>query len=167
LVESAPLERKAQAMQLKAYLMFYDQLLANHFAQLAEVGRLFSFHDATPDSYFSQALQDDGVLELIRDVRVPADLDKHRALLQQITEDPELEKSGNERGARWRASASISTSSPCCGRRRLRRATRRPRSSSRITSGPSCATIRASASTAARRSTISSRPAKTIFLDWS
>jgi hypothetical protein len=102
LVESAPLERKAQAMQLKAYLMFYDQLLANHFAQLAEVGRLFSFHDATPDSYFSQALQDDGVLELIRDVRVPADLDKHRALLQQITEDPELENSGNERGARRR-----------------------------------------------------------------
>lgn len=46
LPQSAPPERKALAMQLKAYLMFYDQLLANQFTQLANLGKLFSFHDA-------------------------------------------------------------------------------------------------------------------------
>ena len=93
LPESARPERKAQARQLKAYLMFYDQLLANEFAQLANVGRLFSFHDATPDSYFSQPVPDDGELGLdaIRVSRPQA----HRELLRELTE-------GDQPGARRR-----------------------------------------------------------------
>ena len=86
LSRSAPPERRAQAKQLKAYLMFYEQLLANHFAQLANAGKLFSFHDETPDSYFSQAVQDDGTLGLDA-IRVSSP-EEHRRLLQQITEDP-------------------------------------------------------------------------------
>src|SRR6185436_13771689 len=35
LPQSASRERRAQAKQLKAYLLFYDQLLANYFTQLA------------------------------------------------------------------------------------------------------------------------------------
>ena len=35
LPESATPQRQAQAKQLKAYLMFFDQLLANYFTQLA------------------------------------------------------------------------------------------------------------------------------------
>ncbi|AFY99506.1 hypothetical protein [Calothrix sp. PCC 6303] len=43
LPESAELLRKAQARQLKGYLVFFDQLLANYLAQLAHVRDLFSW----------------------------------------------------------------------------------------------------------------------------
>ena len=39
---SAGKERQAQAAQLKGYLMFYDHLLANYLAQLANIRTLFS-----------------------------------------------------------------------------------------------------------------------------
>ena len=102
LSQTASPERRAQAKQLKAYLMLYDQLLANHFAQLASVGRLFSFHDETTDSYFSQAVQEDdaGALALheIRDGGAP-----HDAVLRRITEDPSGEyKAGDQPGIRRR-----------------------------------------------------------------
>jgi len=86
LSQAATAERRAQAKQLKAYLMFYDQLLANHFAQLANVGRLFSFGDETSDSYFSQPVMDDGTLGLDA-LRVSAPAE-HAAVLRRITEDP-------------------------------------------------------------------------------
>ncbi len=39
--------RVAQSRQLKGYLMVFDQLLANQFSQLAELGQLFSFNGAS------------------------------------------------------------------------------------------------------------------------
>ena len=42
LPENVPLTRKIQALQLKGYLLFYDQLLANYTAQLANIRSLFS-----------------------------------------------------------------------------------------------------------------------------
>ncbi|GAA4276777.1 hypothetical protein [Aquimarina mytili] len=42
LPDSASLLRKTQALQLKGYLMFYDQILANYTAQLANIRSLFS-----------------------------------------------------------------------------------------------------------------------------
>lgn len=42
LPDSATLLRKTQALQLKAYLMFYDQVLANYAATLANIRALFS-----------------------------------------------------------------------------------------------------------------------------
>jgi len=95
LPQSEPPARHALAKQLKAYLMFYDQLLANQFAQLANVGKLFSFGDEAPDandaddsyhSYFAQVVPDDGELGLDA-IRVSGP-DKHRALLRHITEEP-------------------------------------------------------------------------------
>ncbi len=57
--------RKAQAKQLKGYLLFFDQILANYLAQLAHIRDLF---DVRPDdnparesftsTYFSQTLKD-------------------------------------------------------------------------------------------------------------
>lgn len=44
---SAPEARKAQALQFKAYLLFFDRLLADYLTQLTHVRDLFSF---TPDS---------------------------------------------------------------------------------------------------------------------
>lgn len=55
-----PPERHAQARQLKAYLMLFDQLLANQFAQLAQAGRLLSFTDQGEAVRFSQPVPDDG-----------------------------------------------------------------------------------------------------------
>lgn len=60
--EATPL-RKTQAMQLKGYLLFYDQLLANYLAQIANFRHLFSIRveSKRPDSerhtYFSQDLE--------------------------------------------------------------------------------------------------------------
>lgn len=60
--EATPL-RKVQAMQLKGYLLFYDQLLANYLAQIGNLRHLFSLQveSKRPDSerhtYFSQDLE--------------------------------------------------------------------------------------------------------------
>jgi len=55
--ESASNLRKAQSNQLKAYLLFFEQLLANYLAQLANVRQLFSWESSTPlQSYFSQVV---------------------------------------------------------------------------------------------------------------
>lgn len=54
----ASAEREAQARQLKGWLLFFDQLLANDCAQLAAVRELFSL-DTDPDhSYFSQPVDE-------------------------------------------------------------------------------------------------------------
>lgn len=46
-------ERKAQAQQLKAYLLFYDQLLGDFFSQLKNAKTLFSTEDIK-QTYFAQ-----------------------------------------------------------------------------------------------------------------
>lgn len=55
LPESAGAERKAQAKQLKAYLLFYDQLLADFFAQLKNAKELLST-DTLKQTYFAKLL---------------------------------------------------------------------------------------------------------------
>lgn len=50
---SASEARKAQAKQLQAYLMIFDQLLANYFAQLDRIKNLFS-PDTDLKTYFTQ-----------------------------------------------------------------------------------------------------------------
>ncbi|NET44180.1 hypothetical protein [Okeania sp. SIO2B3] len=51
---SATTERKSQAKQLQAYLMFFDQILANYFTQLEHTKDLFSFQNEDNQTYFSQ-----------------------------------------------------------------------------------------------------------------
>ena len=48
--------RKAQAKQLKGYLLFYDQLLADFFSQLSNAKKLFGLDDLK-QTYFSQFLE--------------------------------------------------------------------------------------------------------------
>ena len=50
--------RLAQAKQLKAYLLFFEQLLSNSLAQLANAARLFSLDETLDRSYFWQSLVD-------------------------------------------------------------------------------------------------------------
>ena len=47
-------QRKAQSKQLKAYLYFYDQVLANHLSQLDNLEHFFSIDEQVDKSYFSQ-----------------------------------------------------------------------------------------------------------------
>lgn len=54
----APALREAQAKQLKGYLLLFDQLLANHLAQLAHLNELFSFCDTKHTQYFQVLHQD-------------------------------------------------------------------------------------------------------------
>ena len=53
LPSTATADRMAQAKQLKAYLLFYDQLLADFFKQLKNAGALFST-DAITQTYYAQ-----------------------------------------------------------------------------------------------------------------
>ena len=54
---TASAERQGRSKQLKAYLMFFDQLLANYFAQLAHVKDLYTFNSST-GTYFTQSIAD-------------------------------------------------------------------------------------------------------------
>jgi hypothetical protein len=81
---SATPQRQAQAKQLKAYLMFFDQLLANYFAQLAHVKELFAFSGNAAHTYVAHMIDDPTLgVDEIR-VQNPA---THRTTLQKLTED--------------------------------------------------------------------------------
>lgn len=54
LPDDATALRKVQARQLKAYLWFFDQVLANYLSQLANVRHLFSADDSENKTYFTQ-----------------------------------------------------------------------------------------------------------------
>lgn len=57
-------ERKAQAKQLKAYLLFYDQLFSNYFAQLSNVRQLFLADNSIKKTYFTQVIPETEIPEL-------------------------------------------------------------------------------------------------------
>ena len=56
LPDSATNVRKAQAKQLKAYLLFFEQLLVNYLAQLANTQELFAVDNTVKQTYFSRLL---------------------------------------------------------------------------------------------------------------
>jgi hypothetical protein len=53
--------RKAQAKQLKAYLLFFEQLLVNYLSQLANLKELFAVDNTVTQTYFSRLLQADEI----------------------------------------------------------------------------------------------------------
>jgi hypothetical protein len=53
---TANVKRKAQAKQLKAYLLFYEQLLVNYLEQLANVKELFALDTAVNKTYFTRLI---------------------------------------------------------------------------------------------------------------
>jgi uncharacterized protein YegP (UPF0339 family) len=57
--------RKAQALQFKAYLLFFEQVLANYLSQLTNVNRLFSMNSDIEKTYFTQQLYGIRDLELL------------------------------------------------------------------------------------------------------
>jgi hypothetical protein len=60
LPESASAERKTKANQFKAYLTFFDQILASYFKHLSQVKSLLSVFTTSERTYFSQSVTDIG-----------------------------------------------------------------------------------------------------------
>lgn len=56
LPDSASPQRKAQAKQLKAYLLFYEQLLVNYLEQLSHVKELFALDPSVNKTYYTHRL---------------------------------------------------------------------------------------------------------------
>lgn len=67
-------ERKAQVKQLKAYLLIFDQILANYLAQLSHLADLFSWSSEVSRTYFFQGLESS--VEALKDLLVDADTGK-------------------------------------------------------------------------------------------
>lgn len=61
LPSSATAARRAQARQLKAYLMVFEQLLRHRYAQLAHAPDLFSLDPTVDHTYFTALLDDVGL----------------------------------------------------------------------------------------------------------
>ncbi|WP_339057782.1 hypothetical protein [Candidatus Regiella endosymbiont of Tuberolachnus salignus] len=86
LPDSVSPTRKIQAKQLKAYLLFFDQLLANYLAQLAHIRELFCppiIGDTAPRSiqtYFTQSVTDVPELDSVLNP-------DHKTHLQQAIEN--------------------------------------------------------------------------------
>ncbi|OIQ03312.1 MAG: hypothetical protein AUK36_03540 [Zetaproteobacteria bacterium CG2_30_59_37] len=59
--DTATDERKAQAAQLNAYLLFFEQVMANFLQHMHEIPRLFSVDGQLSQSYFHQVLDNDAV----------------------------------------------------------------------------------------------------------
>ncbi|WP_167612505.1 hypothetical protein [Maribellus sediminis] len=64
----ASVARKAQAKQLKAYLLFFDQIFASYFAHLEKVKELLSVDNNAETTYFTQLVNDiKGFNDLVED----------------------------------------------------------------------------------------------------
>lgn len=63
-----PTARKSKAKQLKAYLLFFDQILATYFSYLSKVKDLLSIHPDLQQVYFTQTVDGlKGLSELVTD----------------------------------------------------------------------------------------------------
>ncbi|MEQ9289288.1 MAG: hypothetical protein RIG77_20340 [Cyclobacteriaceae bacterium] len=77
--------RQAQSSQLQAYLMFFDQIMANHLAHLSKISELLSIEYAEKNrqsTYFSQLLSPDtpGADDLIQRKLLPKSVIQKRLL---------------------------------------------------------------------------------------
>jgi uncharacterized protein len=82
---SATTARKAQARQLQAYLLFFDQVLADFFAQLAHVRDLFSLEDTLDRTYFTRTVE-----EAVTQAGVYIHPETIADTVQQLSENPAL-----------------------------------------------------------------------------
>ncbi len=74
-------ERTAMIKQLKGYLLFFEQMMANYLAQLANVKNLFSLDENLDKTYFSQVPDD---IFGLRDLVNAKDLDAFRQKLEEV-----------------------------------------------------------------------------------
>lgn len=79
-------ERKAQAKQLKAYLLFFEQMLVDYLAQLAQVSELFAIDAAVDKSYFTRFLDNSVIRRVQEDIYPEFDAAKLQALAESPSE---------------------------------------------------------------------------------
>ncbi len=98
---ATPAER-AKAKQLKAYLLFFDQILANYFKHLEQVSTLFSVSGKAQSHYFAQAIRDlkdrDMLFkgyDLFQQLAVLLSLSRKEIMGEVTTAITELKTSGN------------------------------------------------------------------------
>ncbi|GAC1661078.1 MAG: hypothetical protein NVS9B7_28970 [Flavisolibacter sp.] len=60
-LNSSPV-RKAQAMQLKGYLLFYEQILVNYLQQLSHINDFFSIDPLIVNTYYTKFLHDKDII---------------------------------------------------------------------------------------------------------
>jgi hypothetical protein len=56
---TASVQRVAQAKQLKAYLMFFEQVLINYLGQLSSLKEMFAIDDTVTQTYFGEFISND------------------------------------------------------------------------------------------------------------
>lgn len=83
LPDAAPVVRKAQAKQLKSYLLFFEQLLANYFSQTAHFKDLLGFDGEDRRTYFNQSLL--GTIPGLEEVLVSEE--SYASYLEEMTGD--------------------------------------------------------------------------------
>jgi len=64
--ENYPEERRAQALQLKSYLLLFEQIMANYLANLDSIRELFSLDTNSDSTYFSTVLDPEEISNLQR-----------------------------------------------------------------------------------------------------
>lgn len=91
LPSSATHERRAQAFQLKAYLTFFEQIMANYLAQLVNTKKLYSINPDLNQTYFYQIPHD---IPQLNKIVNGEDLNEYETNLGKINEemDPFFER---------------------------------------------------------------------------
>lgn len=74
--DSEPLDVKARAIQLKTFLLLFEQILANYTANLHHVRLLFSTDDQLKQSYFFQQLDNNTIpgIDAVYDGKAPSQI---------------------------------------------------------------------------------------------
>lgn len=97
LLSDADEKRKVQALQLRGYLLFFEQLLSDYLVQLNHLRDLFSFNDTVKRTYFTRALEELNDLQsLIIDYNNHGTghwdkiLDDFKHVLSDLVESPKL-----------------------------------------------------------------------------
>lgn len=85
---TATAERKAAARQLKAYLLFFEQLLVNYLATLRQSKDLFALDTGVSKTYFSRLLQEDDITGISALYATVSGDTLTEETLAQLTESP-------------------------------------------------------------------------------
>ena len=92
--------RKAQSKQLKGYLLFFEQLLANYFSQLAHIKNLFSWEKENNNAtYFTQPLQE--IAEIEQQYFEDYDTEENSDFVKKLNSIIETQEVANERKNRF------------------------------------------------------------------
>jgi len=84
LPSSASYQRKAQAFQLKAYLTFFEQIMANYLAQLVNTKKLYSINSELNQTYFYQVPIE---IPQLNKIVIEEDLKEYEKNLGKINEE--------------------------------------------------------------------------------